>query len=1121
MKKVISIIITIIFVLGIFPPVLGEAEANADEKVTAIVVLEKAPIADIYATKSLDNISGYEEYSNSLKSYQANIISSFSSDIKVLDSYTYLLNGFSVECNLSSFDDIRKIPGVKDVFVAPSYDVSLTKSNNMIYSSYMWNKGFSGSGTAIAILDTGIMPNHIMFQTAPKSSTLKFNKSYINSISSSLHASGNLYVSDKIPFAYDYSQKDNDVTHEADLSDHGTHVAGIAAGSASNIKGVAPDAQIIVMKIFNTAGTNFGFMLSALEDCAILGVDVINMSLGTQNGFTYDYAMPELMAVYDRLESLGISVAVAAGNDYNFGYLNNHAGLIDMAEPDLGVLGSPSSYASTTAVASVENSNYRGNLVMTLEDGTTINYDDTGIYNRFENISSKDYVIIDGTGEESDYNGIDVNGKIAIVSRGGITFSQKADTAYNHGAVGLIVYNNSDENFSMDIFDRKIPCVSITKSDFELLASSGKKTISKAEYLNYTISDFSSWGTTADLNLKPELSAPGGYIYSATKTGYGYKSGTSMATPHIAGAMAIMRKYLASIGISERQLASMTENVLMSTATPVTGGNSVPYSPRLQGAGIINLENAQKANAYITGTNGKSKIELYDDVEKTGVYNLEFTIHNYSKEQMTYNISVDTITHSEGAGYISMYPYRLSPKVEGTGSVTVDAGSEKKVNIKITLSNSDRQYLNQFKNGMFVEGFITLSERYGRNLSVPFMGFYGDWTSQPMFDKIFYDKSRKAPDFGLCEIYTSIGNTRVYPGVNPFDIDAGYDLKYAVLSPNGDGNLDSFNNVIFYLMRNAKEVSITIIDSDGVPHFSYAQQGVRKAFHIGDDKPNGIEFNLVGKLSKVQNSYWAEFKVSAELDFDKHEQLESSKSWGFPVYIDIEKPQLIASALDGDDLTIMFKDNHYIANINVTDENGKEIYSENMKEDIQGKISQLNLNVKNHKSVNVTLTDYAMNTDTFKVNCEKQRPLNVFTLIAEKSGNGTITDEGYSFAYREDDFYYDITPGDGCSIDKILVDGVQVGKLRYRIGETERIKIPFIEENHNIKVYFMEGEKPAPQGDIDGDGYINTLDAVAILEYMAEMRDFDASELHCADYDDNKVIDTRDAVKILMELAED
>lgn len=160
-------------------------------------------------------------------------------------------------------------------------------------------------------------------------------------------------------------------------------------------------------------------------------------------------------------------------------------------------------------------------------------------------------MVIPGDGNEEDYEGLDVNGKIALVQRGGIYYEKKMENAARAGAIGMLCYNNTEGMFYMSIAKWSIPAVFISQATGEALKKLENKTITVAKADGavaspiYGMSDFSSWGTTGELTIKPEITAPGGGIYAAVPGGsYESMDGTSMASPHAAGAMAIVQQAL-------------------------------------------------------------------------------------------------------------------------------------------------------------------------------------------------------------------------------------------------------------------------------------------------------------------------------------------------------------------------------------------------------------------------------------------------------------------------------------------------------------------------------------------------------------------------------------------------
>ena len=189
----------------------------------------------------------------------------------------------------------------------------------------------------------------------------------------------------------------------------------------------------------------------------------------------------------------------------------------------------------------------------------------------------------------------------------------------------------------------------------------------------------------------------------------------------------------------------------MSTATPVPYGNSEDlfYSPRKQGAGLIDIADTISSLAYLTvdGTAGnRPKIELGDDPAKSGFYRLSFTVNNWSRYNLGYSVKVYVQSDEVVDGKITTAPVALDAIVEGEETVTVGGGASRRINLAVTLTDSAKEYLDSnYPNGGFVDGFVVLEadgavlteEGLGNfvDLSIPFVGFYGNWDDAPMLDE--------------------------------------------------------------------------------------------------------------------------------------------------------------------------------------------------------------------------------------------------------------------------------------------------------------------------------------------------------------------------------------------------
>ena len=300
-------------------------------------------------------------------------------------SYTALFNGFSVRTARKNLEAIRNTKGVTCAFVAGSYALPTTQqADTQALQVALASSRFTGKGMTIAVLDTGLDTAHPAFANAPADA--KFTKDYISGVlqAADLNAevlmpgvtADDVYLSAKIPFAFDYAGKDAQVAPgskwDAENLEHGTHVAGIAAGyavdgeGAVTFSGVAPDAQVIPMKVFDDSGAGAATttILAALEDAYRLGVDAVNLSLGSYGGFTVDEDAL-INDVYNKLDDAGIMVITAAGNETSSSYMNSYGTDAPLTgDPDNSVVAAPSVYPANLSIASVEGQEIYANYVL-------------------------------------------------------------------------------------------------------------------------------------------------------------------------------------------------------------------------------------------------------------------------------------------------------------------------------------------------------------------------------------------------------------------------------------------------------------------------------------------------------------------------------------------------------------------------------------------------------------------------------------------------------------------------------------------------------------------------------------------------------------------------------------
>ncbi|MEE0238195.1 MAG: S8 family serine peptidase, partial [Pauljensenia sp.] len=637
-----------------------------------------------------------------------------------------------------------------------------------------------GEGKVIAVIDTGVDMTHPAF-TGAMPDNVALSEDQVQALVPHLGAGkSGQYMSEKFPFAYDYADDDVDAApREGGSGFHGTHVAGIAAGNADKIVGTAPDAQIIVGKVTRSEDDALldSALLAALDDMVVLRPDVINLSLGWTAGMDNE-ADSVYDTVYKKLQEEGITVNAAAGNAFSTGYGNNSGkGLPYASDPDTSIMDEPATYPSVVAVGSVENALIRNAFTAA---GMDIGYQRSRGMNGekvayFSDLPAGTYEYVDaGFASEEDVaalkekfpNGL--SGKIALVSRGKMTYQKKVENLYDLHPAGVLVYNNVSVGslIIMNLTTQDVPAAFISQADGQamLAAADHHLTIAEGQVLpqstTYEASEFSSWGVSPDLRLKPEIAAPGGNVFSAIPNGaYEQTSGTSMATPQMAGISAIVLQRVQSdpmfASMSARQKADVVQNLIMGTARPLTDAaqtSGALYSPRKQGAGLVDALAATTSSVDPTVVGAaepsRPKADLGDG---TKGWHFDVTLHNLGAAPATYELSSQALSeivdggffteHSSdwrGRGVEVTYSGAASASAEGA-TITVPASGEATVGVDVMPGSEFASYVaDNTPNGTFLDGFVRFASKTDGqpDLAVPYLGFYGDWGKAPIFDAL-------------------------------------------------------------------------------------------------------------------------------------------------------------------------------------------------------------------------------------------------------------------------------------------------------------------------------------------------------------------------------------------------
>ncbi|MFJ7729585.1 S8 family serine peptidase [Neobacillus sp. NPDC097160] len=840
----------------------AKANLKATDKVRVIVEVEgQTPVE--YATKQGKLYKELSEDKKSsltskLQGQQKSVkdkISSKGINVKYKQTFSTAFNGFSGEVAFGDISKIEGIAGVKNVFIANEYnrpviEPNMKTSHQFIQSRDTWSdSGYKGEGMVVAVIDTGVDPSHRDFKLTDNSSE-ELSKDGVGKIVSDSGLKGKFYT-DKVPYGYNYYDQNNTILDLGPgASMHGMHVAGTVAanGDEANggIKGVAPEAQVLAMKVFSNdplfPSTTSDVYLAAIDDSIKLGADVLNMSLGSTASF-YDENSAEDLAI-QRATANGIVCAVSAGNSQTLGYGWDNP---FAKNPDIGVVGAPGLNPDTISVAASGNEAFLYQHAITVEGNTTFTAVGKGIDDWTKLAAGKLDLVSLGNklGAPEDYKGLDVKGKIVVVPRGSLTFVDKTKNAAAAGAAGIIVWNATNGAPYDNQGGWDAPFMFITKAEGEALNAAilaGQTSlhvdqIQKNESPEMgRMTDFSSWGTTPSLEMKPEITAPGGNIYSTVNNDkYELMSGTSMASPHVAGGSALVQEYLQSdkgkkfgaLSVGER--THLAKVLLMNTAKVIKDLDGNPFSPRREGAGMMQLHSAVSTPVYfVNKSTGEAKVELKDFQSKQ--ISMTFTAKNVSDKDVMYKVDTSVLTdivqNYQGTEYNALAAAAMEgAKVSAPETVMVQAGKSVDFTVKVDLTDAKIPYIDKdnkqgvtdLKEDIFVEGSVNLvsfDEKTAPSLTVPYVGFYGKWDNPSILDgfknlgedKFFdLDGSYAKANFGVDKVSDMLIDDWFQAPVPEKNV--------WTISPNGDGYNDTVNAFPAFL-RNASEVQFNILDKD-------------------------------------------------------------------------------------------------------------------------------------------------------------------------------------------------------------------------------------------------------------------------------------------------------------------
>ncbi|MEZ7573609.1 SGO_0316/SGO_0317 family LPXTG-anchored serine peptidase [Streptococcus parasanguinis] len=842
---------------------------------------------------------------------------------KKLYDFNLLFNGLALETTYGDAKKIRGLARVDAVDYAPlgrtrvaetqpapasptSTRTKVSEENSLINLQPLWDKGIKGQGQVVAIIDSGVDPAHDVFRLTDISKAKYKSEAEIEEAKKKAGITYGKWYNNKIVYVHNYSDMDDNVKEDDPIS-HGAHVAGTAVGNASQpspnseiIRGVAPEAQLMFLRVFSdTKGgqvQNFIYT-KAVEDAVKLGADSINMSLGTASGSVYDVGEITRQA-FDTARKAGVTITVASTNMATNGFWHSKP---LATTPDYGMTGTPSVNPNVISVASInsltKHESTEASLTVDALKGS-VDFPDGKIpmhsfveRDAFRTTIPQSYLHVDKGGIDH-YQADSINGHLVLTERGGeVSDVDKVKELKRAGATGVIFYQTEEQGnnpvgFDLEGLGERFPVGVIGHAAGLVLAQHANDyqlhIANKFKRVPYDaanqLSDFSSWGLSADGDLKPDVTLPGGMIYSSVNNGEYYMDrGTSMASPHAAGATALVKQALKERfpHLSPEQLQVLVKQMTMSTAIPHVDEETHAYSSvRQQGAGVMDVTAAALGDLYVTAKDAKSSLTLGN---VTDTFEFDVTIHNLSNQDKSVRYETTLQTDQVQDGKFTLHP-RLLETLDGKETVTIPANGQRTIHVAVDTSKYKEELSKQMPNGYFLEGFVLVKDASSQKhlVSLPYVGFHGDYQNlrgieKPIYeytgsDKPFYyykDKTdypdgkvpetpERHPDNHFTSLISyvyengeSVAKTLGQDG-DRFDGDQLY------FSPNNDSSFDSIK-VKAVMLRNVENVHLSVYKKDDTtrtnPIYEVGNEVHRKtdwSYRIGNRSEEFYEISWEG-----------------------------------------------------------------------------------------------------------------------------------------------------------------------------------------------------------------------------------------------------------------------------------
>ncbi|WP_105135303.1 S8 family serine peptidase [Streptococcus suis] len=763
--------------------------------------------------------------------------------VKIVHEYKEVLTGASVEVGKESLSDVKAITELTSLEESRRIRPTLHTAKQLVGALKASSKyQTDGRGMVIAVIDSGLDIKH---------KDMRLDDGVIPKIKDITPSTTGTYTL-KVPHGYNYvSGNDNlyDDTHEP----HGMHIAGTLAGNATDeevaskkgVDGIAPNAQLLVYKIFSNDPKNYkaeteDAAYAAIEDAIKHGADVISLSVGY-----YDSGLPgnAYYTIAKRAAEKGIIITAAIGNagasssDTSFDlHTNNALGAVDTATT-VGVAATP----AVIAVGSARNTHLVQREFML--NGQSFGYYPIG----YTTLTEGKYEFVDaGNGHWEEVQGLDLAGKVAVIKKDKFDLKDAVRNLKFKDVAGIIVIN-TDQGWNKDYYrthqllvDDKtllsyssIWGISLSGEDGRRLLevanqSQGntglvlKPTIGMKKLIEVpTVSGFSSWGPTVNLELKPEIVAPGEDVYATLNDNrYGSMSGTSMASPIVAGASALLlpriRQMTPPEGMTRMDLLRI---ILMNTATPLidlldSSGHALENSPRQQGAGLLQIDRAFETDVILYHRL-KGGVELKEIGRET---EFEVTLENLGNQQRSFAISAGKVLTSQdvpvdrvgrsGKVVKEIHATEIKGSSLHLSEQSIQLGPKEKRTIRLKLDAGEAK-------DQFAEGYIyfkSLTEGQS-DISIPYFGFVGDWSKERIVDAPAWETSSKLKLTSVLSSYKhnksgryiELGREKIQDNQSPLNPD-----NIAIQNQHSDSQIGNAF-VRFALLRDITNYDLDIV----------------------------------------------------------------------------------------------------------------------------------------------------------------------------------------------------------------------------------------------------------------------------------------------------------------------